>query len=40
MESRIKRTQRDYTVAFKLAVVEQVEKDELTYKQAQAKCGR
>ena len=32
MESRIKRTQRDYTVAFKLAVVEQVEKDELTYK--------
>lgn len=40
MESRIKRTQRDYTVAFKLAVVEQMEKDELTYKQAQTKCGR
>jgi transposase-like protein len=39
MESRTKRTQRDYTVAFKLAVVEQVEKGELTYKQAQAKYG-
>lgn len=37
MESRIKRTQRDYTLAFKLGVVEQVEKGELTYKQAQAK---
>jgi len=35
MESGIKRTQRDYTLAFKLAVVEQVEKGELTYKQAQ-----
>lgn len=39
MESRIKRTQRDYTLAFKLAVVEQVEKGELTYKQAQAQYG-
>ena len=39
MESRIKRTQRDYTLAFKLAVVEQVEKGELTYKQAQARYG-
>lgn len=39
MESKIKRTQRDYTMAFKLAVVEQVEKGELTYKQAQAKYG-
>ncbi len=27
-----KRTQRDYTMAFKLAVVDQVEKGELTYK--------
>ena len=26
METRVKRTQRDYTLAFKLAVVEQVEK--------------
>jgi transposase-like protein len=39
MESRRKRTQRDYTLAFKLSVVEQVEKGELTYKQAQAKYG-
>ncbi len=39
MESRIKRTQRDYTLAFKLAVVEQVEKGELNYKQAQARYG-
>ncbi len=34
MESGSKRAQRDYTLAFKLAVVEQVEKGELTYKQA------
>ena len=39
MESRIKRTQRDYTLAFKRAVVEQVEKGELTYKQAQDRYG-
>ena len=39
MESGIKRTQRDYTLAFKLAVVEQVEKGELTYKQAQQRYG-
>lgn len=39
MESRIKRTQRDYTLAFKLAVVDQVEKGELTYKQAQTRYG-
>lgn len=39
METSVKRTQRDYTMAFKLAVVEQVEKGELTYKQAQAKYG-
>lgn len=39
MESRIKRTQRDYTLAFKLAVVDQVEKGELTYKQAQERYG-
>lgn len=30
-----KRTQRDYSLAFKLAVVDQVEKGELTYKHAQ-----
>ena len=39
MESGVKRTQRDYTLAFKLSVVEQVEKGELTYKQAQVRYG-
>ena len=39
MESGIKRTQRDYTLAFKLSVVEQVEKGELSYKQAQERYG-
>nr|WP_208941872.1 IS3 family transposase [Paracidovorax avenae] len=39
MESGIKRTQRDYTLAFKLAVVEQIEKGELTYKEAQQRYG-
>jgi transposase-like protein len=39
MESGVKRTQRDYTLAFKLAVVEQVEKGELTYKAAQERYG-
>lgn len=39
MNPRIKRTQRDYTLAFKLSVVEQVEKGELTYKQAQDRYG-
>lgn len=34
-----KRTQRDYTMGFKLAVVEQVEKGYMTYKQAQAQYG-
>ncbi len=35
MNSTTKRTQKDYSLAFKLAVVDQVEKGELTYKQAQ-----
>jgi len=39
ISSRRKRTQRDYNLGFKLAVVEQVEKGELTYKQAQLKYG-
>ena len=34
-----KRTQKDYSLAFKLSVVEQVEKGELTYKQAQKRYG-
>lgn len=39
MDTGIKRTQRDYTMAFKLAVVEQVEKGELTWGQAQRRYG-
>jgi len=34
-----KRTQRDYTMGFKLSVVSQVERGELTYKQAQRQYG-
>lgn len=34
-----KRTQRDYTLGFKLAVVDLVENGELTYKQAQKTYG-
>lgn len=37
--TRPKRTQRDYTLAFKLCVVDQVEKGEMTYKQAQKHYG-
>ena len=37
--SSVKHTQRDYNLGFKLAVVEQVEKGELTYKQAQKLYG-
>lgn len=39
MGQRVKRTQRDYSQAFKLSVVEQVEKGELSYKQAQERYG-
>ncbi len=39
MDAGVKRTQRDYTLAFKRAVVEQVEKGELSYKQAQDRYG-
>lgn len=39
MEQGVKRTQRDYSLAFKLAVVDQIEKGELTYKQAQERYG-
>lgn len=39
MNPNVKRTQRDYSLAFKLALVDQVEKGELTYKQAQDKYG-
>lgn len=36
---RKKRTQRDYTLPFKLAVVSAVEKGEMSYKQAQERYG-
>ncbi len=39
MEQGVKRTQRDYSLTFKLAVVDQVEKGELTYQQAQERYG-
>ncbi|MEC4266051.1 helix-turn-helix domain-containing protein, partial [Flagellimonas halotolerans] len=35
----VKRTQKDYNLGFKLAVVSQVEKGEMTYKQAQRAYG-
>ncbi len=38
-KTRTKRTQRDYNLGFKLAVVAQVEKGEMTYRQAQAAYG-
>ena len=36
---RKKRTQRDYSLAFKLQVISEVERGELSYKQAQKKYG-
>ena len=39
METKHKRSQRDYSLAFKLSVVEQVERGELTYKEAQRRYG-
>jgi transposase-like protein len=39
MEQGIRRSQRDYSLAFKLSVVEQVEKGEMTYIQAQKRYG-
>jgi hypothetical protein len=35
MEAGKRRSQRDYTMTFKLSVVDQVEKGELSYKEAQ-----
>ena len=37
--TRRKRNQRDYNLGFKLSVVSQVEKGEMTYKQAQKRYG-
>jgi transposase-like protein len=39
METGERRSQRDYTLAFKLSVVDQVEKGEMSYKQAQYRYG-
>ena len=39
MNPIIKRTQRDYSLAFKLTLVDQIEKGEMTYKQAQDRYG-
>ncbi|MDM1021437.1 IS3 family transposase, partial [Acinetobacter sp. VNK23] len=39
MVTVVRRTQRDYSLAFKLSVVDQVEKGEMTYRQAQDKYG-
>jgi transposase InsO family protein len=38
-EQKRRRSQRDYSLAFKLQVVSEVEKGELSYKQAQRKYG-
>ncbi|MFM5635083.1 IS3 family transposase [Aeromonas veronii] len=39
MGQGVKRTQRDYSLTFKLSLVEQIEKGELTYRQAQVRYG-
>lgn len=39
MISSTRRSQRDYTLAFKLSVVDQVEKGEISYKEAQDRYG-
>jgi transposase-like protein len=38
-DKKSKRSQRDYTLGFKLSVVAEVERGDLTYKQAQQKYG-
>jgi transposase-like protein len=39
VDQRVRKSRHDYTVTFKLAVVERVERGELTYKQAQQHYG-
>ncbi|MBP6121258.1 MULTISPECIES: IS3 family transposase [Providencia] len=39
MNQYVKRTQRDYSLSLKLAIVEQIEKGEMTYLQAQERYG-
>jgi transposase len=38
-KNSLKRSQRDYSLAFKLQVVDEIEKGHLTYKQSQKKYG-
>jgi transposase-like protein len=38
-QQTVKRTQKDYTLGFKLAVISEVEKGNMTYKQAQKAYG-
>ena len=38
-ETRKKRSQRDYNMAFKLSLIDQIEKGDITYKQAQSIYG-
>lgn len=38
-EARKKRSQRDYSLAFKLTLIDQIEKGDLTYKQSQSIYG-
>ena len=37
--SSLKKTQKDYSLAFKLQLIDEIEKGELTYKQSQKKYG-
>lgn len=39
MYMQAKRTQRDYSLSFKLSVVDQIEKGEMTYREAQERYG-
>jgi transposase len=38
-QGHLKKTQRDYSLAFKLQIVDEIEKGHLTYKQSQKKYG-
>ena len=39
MKSRVRRSQRDYSLAFKLSVADQIQRGEVTYKKAQERYG-
>jgi transposase-like protein len=39
LNSAVKRTQKDYSLAFKLSVIEEVESGNMTYKEVQRKYG-